>query len=168
MLVRSMSSWLLARSLLRRLTHRGSGRHATVIAKSAAISAAIVAGLSMAALSAVRAADPVPATKPALSEKDRIDALIQAVQRAPGLQFVRNGSAHDAAAAADHLRLKWEKAGDRIKTAEQFIVGIASKSSMTGTPYQVRWPDGRSELAEQFLRAELAKIDARARAGKSG
>jgi Family of unknown function (DUF5329) len=109
------------------------------------------------ALSAAARAEP-----PALpSEDQKIDALIAAVGELRGAVFVRNGSEYDGQAAANHLRLKRQKAGSRVKTADDFIRLCGSSSSMTGQPYEIRYADGRSEPAEVFLRARLAKLEGR-------
>jgi len=67
--------------------------------------------------------------------------LIQTVA-ASNVTFIRNGTEHSAAEAADHLRSKWKRARGKVKTLDQFIENIASKSSMSGRPYQVRTADG--------------------------
>ena len=48
------------------------------------------------------------------------------------------------AEGAQHLRDKLAKAGDRIKTIEDFIAGIASNSFLSGKPYLVKFADGPS------------------------
>jgi hypothetical protein len=93
-------------------------------------------------------------------EDQRITALISSVESLEGASFIRNGVAHDAKAAADHLRLKLGKAGARVKTAEDFIEGCASKSSITGVRYRIRQADGKEMDAAEFLREALKKIDA--------
>ncbi len=95
-----------------------------------------------------------------LTEQQKIDALIHSVETLPGAQFVRNGTAYDGKAAADHLRTKRNYAGDRIKTAIDFITCCASKSSMSGQPYQIRYTDGRTVDAEVYFRGELKRIEA--------
>ena len=101
------------------------------------------------------------AQQPALSDEQKIDALIQAVADLNGAVFIRNGSEYDAKAAADHLRLKRDKAGSRVKTPDDFIQLCGSISSMSGQPYQIRWADGRTETSESFLRARLAQLEGR-------
>ncbi len=96
-------------------------------------------------------------------QQARIDALITAVEKMPGGKFIRNGSEYDAATAAGHLRMKLSRAGERVKTAEDFIEGIASKSSVSGQPYRIRRAGGAEEDAGAFFRARLDEID---RAGK--
>lgn len=95
-----------------------------------------------------------------LTEQQKIDALIHSVETVPGAQFIRNGSAHDAKAAVEHLQMKRRYAGDRIKTASDFIDCCASRSSMTGLPYQIRFADGKTEDAAVFFRAQLKAIEA--------
>lgn len=51
--------------------------------------------------------------------------------------FVRNGTAHDPADAADHLRLKYSRGANYVDSAEQFIDRLASESSWSGKPYTV-------------------------------
>ena len=95
-----------------------------------------------------------------LTEQQKIDALIHRVETLPGAQFIRNGSAHDGKAAAEHLQMKRHYAGSRIKTAGDFIECCASRSSVTGLPYQIRFADGKTEDAAVFLRDELKLIEA--------
>src|SRR5215831_16816927 len=96
-----------------------------------------------------RAADIAPA------EKAKIEQLIASITSLPNAQFIRNGTAYDAPAAGDHLRLKLKNAGSRIKTADEFIRFCASTSSVSGEPYKIRFADGREVTAEQFLRQKL-------------
>jgi hypothetical protein len=93
-------------------------------------------------------------------EKFKIEALIAAVEAQPDAVFIRNGSEHRAAQAAAHLRMKWRRAGGRIRTADDFISHLATASSFTGRRYRIRFADGREVDAAVFFRGELAKIDA--------
>lgn len=95
----------------------------------------------------------------ALTEEQKIDALIHSVEVLPGAQFIRNGTVYDGKAAAEHLRMKRRYAGKRIKTAEDFIVCCASRSSASGKPYQIRLANGETVDAEAFFRAELKRIE---------
>lgn len=95
---------------------------------------------------------------PSARERQRIDALIAAVEKS-GLVFIRNGSEHSAADAASHMRLKFNNAGSRISTAEQFIDYLASKSSITGSPYFLKFPDGHTEKAGLWLHRKLKELD---------
>ena len=89
-------------------------------------------------------------------ESQEINYLITSIETLDNARFVRNGTAYDAKTAAGHLRLKLRNAGSRIRTAEDFIRYCASVSSITGTPYQIRFSDGRVVTSEAFLRLKLA------------
>lgn len=93
------------------------------------------------------------------SETQRIEHLIRSVEQLSNAKFIRNGTPYDAKAAGDHLRLKWREAGARVKTAQQFIELCASKSSVSGQPYQIRFADGKVVTSEAFLRAKLKELD---------
>ena len=95
-----------------------------------------------------------------LSEQERSAALLDAVGRS-GARFVREGREYSAAAGRRHLERKLRHAGDRVSTAEQFIEGIASRSSTTGRPYIVKFPSGNQMETGPWLRQRLAEIDAR-------
>ena len=88
--------------------------------------------------------------------KAEIDELITYVQTS-GVHFIRNGSEYSGAEGAQHLRDKLARAGDRIKTTEDFIFGIASKSSLSGRPYLVKFADGHTQPTGEWLRARLAE-----------
>lgn len=91
-------------------------------------------------------------------ETQEINYLITSIETLGNAQFVRNGTAYDSKTAADHLRLKLRNAGSRIRTAEDFIRYCASVSSVTGTPYQIRFSDGRVITSEVFLRQKLSEF----------
>jgi hypothetical protein len=93
-------------------------------------------------------------------EDARIDALLKGIASLEGATFVRNGEEHRAKDAADHLRSKLERSGERVKTAEDFIDGCATKSSVTGKPYKIRFADGVEKESGPYLHGELRKIDA--------
>ncbi len=93
-------------------------------------------------------------------EKAKVDYLIATVEALQGAQFIRNGSSYDAKAAAEHLRLKLATAGARIETAEDFIQQCASRSSISGKAYQIRFADGRVVTSESYLRQKLAEFAA--------
>ncbi len=107
---------------------------------------------------------PRPATErgtdpaPALSEKEKIEALIKHVEGLTDAVFVRNGSDYDAATAARFLRGKWDKDPD-VKTARDFIARVASVSSTTSRPYLIRFKDGHEVKSEEYLTKELEKIE---------
>jgi len=99
------------------------------------------------------------AAAPPPQEQSRIDRLIQLVESRKDMKFVRNGTEYDAADAAKFLRGKLEAMGREVTTAREFIERIASKSSMSGKPYHVKFADGRTMLASQFLGEELKRLE---------
>jgi hypothetical protein len=111
--------------------------------------------VALLAASLARATMPAPPT-----EAQRIEALITAVKHLEGATFIRNGSAHTAAEAADHLRLKWKNAGKRVRTAEDFIRYCATESSLSGRKYRIRLADGREMDSADWFKAELRRYDA--------
>ena len=94
-----------------------------------------------------------------LAEPERIAALLDAVERS-GAIFVREGAEYSGVEGRRHLERKLRHAGDRVKTAEDFIENIASRSSLTGRPYLVRLPTGEEMEAGVWLHRKLAEIDA--------
>lgn len=94
------------------------------------------------------------------AQEARVNAMLTELGKQSTLTFVRNGSEHSASEAESHLRLKLSKTRKRLNTAEQFIDNVASKSSISGTPYEVRIPGQSSEKADVYLHALLKKTDA--------
>lgn len=103
---------------------------------------------------------PMASRKP-LTEDQKIEALIAGVEKANGIQFFRNGSYHDAATAASHLRLKRKKAGSAVKTAVAFIDKLATKSSMSGEEYRIRYANGKEVKARDYFYAQLKAIESK-------
>ena len=98
-------------------------------------------------------------------EQRKIEYLIVTVADLGDATFIRNGQEYDAGHAAAHMRLKLRYAGDRVKTAQDFIVYCATGSSMSGVPYSIRFHDGRSVESATFLRGKLAEYEKRAATG---
>ena len=94
----------------------------------------------------------------ALSEDQKINLLYQEIRTSKAV-FIRNGVEYDAETAVSHLKRKRDYAGDRIKTARQFIEYLATKSSVTGIPYKIRFPDGREVESATFLLQTLQRIE---------
>ena len=92
-------------------------------------------------------------------EKSRIERLIRYIETRKDMKFIRNGSEYTCEEAAKFLRGKLESMGSEILTARQFIEQIASRSSMSGKPYQVRLADGTLIPTAQFLTEELARME---------
>jgi len=95
----------------------------------------------------------------AATEAQKIELLIQSVEQMKNAKFVRNGVEYDANAAGEHLRMKLRAAGSNVKTANDFIRLCASKSSVSGKPYQIRFSDGRVVTSGAFLRQKLKELN---------
>lgn len=93
-----------------------------------------------------------------LSESEKIDRLIESIRSMKGATFIRNGSEHSCEEAAAHLKAKWEKHGSKIKSAEDFITYLATKSSVSGEAYKIRFPDGREEPTAEVLQQALKQL----------
>jgi hypothetical protein len=88
--------------------------------------------------------------KSAESLDQTINYLIDYVTKAKAT-FVRNGTAHTPAEAADHIKAKYAHFKKDIKTPEDFIRLSASTSILTGKPYLVRLPDGKEMNLDAWL-----------------
>lgn len=113
----------------------------------------LITGLLLSSLGCVSIVLAEPNT-----ESAKIDRLIQKIRELEGAVFIRNGTEHSAQEAAEHLQLKRSKAGKRLQTAEDFIRYCATKSSLSGEPYLIRFKDGHSEPAAEFLRNYLKTL----------
>ena len=96
--------------------------------------------------------------KTQLTEKEKIEALISSIEDLKNAKFYRNGALYDATTAAKHLRMKYSKAGNKIKTASDFIEKIASKSSMTGQDYKIVFSDGKVIPARKYFYDKLKTL----------
>jgi len=75
-------------------------------------------------------------------------------------RFNRNGTWYRGQEAQGHLRTKYEYLVGKklVHGTEDFIVGAAEKSSMSGQPYQVQCPGQPAEPSAQWLRNRLNEM----------
>ena len=108
------------------------------------------------------AATMAAAADPAAAENHEIAELL-AVLGASSCQFYRNGSWHDGRAAETHLQRKYDYLRKRglAESAEQFIANGATKSSLSGTPYQVKCGNADPVSSAQWLGEQLALLRSR-------
>ena len=85
-----------------------------------------------------------------------IEHLLQYIDTSD-CSFIRNGKSHDSTDAGAHIRKKYDYVKGRIKTTEDFIRYAATKSSMSGRPYQVICNNEKMATAE-WLTRELARF----------
>jgi hypothetical protein len=90
---------------------------------------------------------------------DEIAYLIDFVRHSP-CTFIRNGSEYSGGAAADHIQEKYDYFKSKISTVEDFIERAASKSLLSGKPYEVRC-EGKTMPAADWIRAEDADYRAK-------
>jgi len=94
---------------------------------------------------------------PSSEEQARIERLITTVGAMNQVQFIRNGKAYNAEQAARFLRGKLKASTEQVHSVRDFIDHVATRSSTTGKPYLMRFPDGNEMPCAEFLNAELAK-----------
>jgi len=100
---------------------------------------------------------PSARADPSAIAQTEINYLLGYIE-ASGCEFYRNGSWHDSKMAEAHLRNKYEYLADRnlINFAEDFIEKAATKSSLSGRPYEIRCGGGEAVVSNQWLLKELA------------
>jgi hypothetical protein len=88
--------------------------------------------------------------------------------RASGCEFFRNGSWYAAPRAAEHLSRKYEYLAKRglAPTTEAFIERAATKSSVSGKPYQVRCAGQPVADSGKWFTEALARYRAQAAQGR--
>lgn len=96
-------------------------------------------------------------TSDTLSEEQKVDRLINYIRTLEGATFIRNNSEYKPEEAASHLQSKWQKHAAQVKTAEGFILKLASESS-SGTPYTIRFANGKTLTTREVLQEELQRI----------
>lgn len=106
-------------------------------------------------------APSLAAAAPPPAVEREIEGLFAALERS-GCRFSRNGTWYEAPRARDHLRRKYAYLRDRdaVRSAEQFIELAATKSSMTGRPYQVRCGAAAAQPSRVWFERELARLRA--------
>jgi hypothetical protein len=92
------------------------------------------------------------------STKAKIEALLAAVEKSDA-KFVRNGDEHTGKEAAEHMRRKYDHFKKEIKTPEDFIAKCATKSELSGKPYMIKLPDGKSIKAEDWMKGKLVELE---------
>lgn len=99
--------------------------------------------------------------EPIVRLDSEIGYLVVAIQRS-GCRFSRNGLEYDAAAAAEHLREKYAfvARGKPLGDTETVIERVATRSSITGRPYEVRCPGQDPVPLASWLRAALVRARA--------
>jgi len=71
--------------------------------------------------------------------------------------FIRNGKHYEAAAAEDHLRMKYRRGKRYASSSEEFIERLASKSSMSKKLYYIECEGDEKVPSGDWLRDRLAE-----------
>jgi pimeloyl-CoA synthetase len=100
------------------------------------------------------------AKKSIFTEDEKIKFLFAEIEKSEGkITFIRNGDEFSALEASKHMKKKLDYAGKEIKTANQFIEKIATKSYMTGNIYMVKLADGQKIESAKWLREILKRVE---------
>lgn len=100
-----------------------------------------------------------PASLAFMTEKEKIEHLIQDIAGLKDAKFIRNGKEHTAAEAITHLRTKLTAVEKEIKSADEFVEKVATKSSLSDEPYTIRMADGKLVQLAVYLRAKLEDLN---------
>ena len=95
--------------------------------------------------------------KKGLEARNEIERLIERVATSD-IGFVREEVTYTGTEAAAHLRKKLQWSGPDVITANDFIDKVASRSLLTGNPYLVKLPNGKTVKAKAWLRKMAADL----------
>lgn len=89
--------------------------------------------------------------------KKEIFLLLRKIEQSP-YEFIRNGISYDGKKAGKHFRWKYRYVAEKIKTPEEFIDHIATKSMQTNEKYFLKLSDKEVYPLGDILYNELAVI----------
>ena len=101
----------------------------------------------------------LPAHARESNEQQKIDYLINSVSTMQGAVFIRNGTQYDGKKAAEHLRKKLDYAGEKIKTANEFIDQCATASWLSKRRYSIRFSDGHTRDSAAYFHSKLKEYE---------
>jgi len=88
---------------------------------------------------------------------DRINQLIQAIETT-NCQFVRNGKSYTPEESIAHVSKKYRYFKDDIDSIDKFIELSATKSLISGRPYQVQCGTSEPELSSAWFTAKAMEL----------
>lgn len=102
---------------------------------------------------------PAVHAQPVSHVQTEVDALLDFVGKS-GCEFYRNGIWHDSKEAQSHLNDKYAylTARNLIKTTEDFIDKVATKSALSGQVYEVKCNKSPPITSKKWLNDELSHI----------
>jgi hypothetical protein len=92
-------------------------------------------------------------------EEEKINTLIRFVSGMKEEKFIRNGVEYDTEKAVKMIQYKYDKEKAHLKNATDFIERCATKSSTTGRPYQIKFPNGVVRNSEEVLKEKLKELE---------
>jgi len=92
-------------------------------------------------------------------EREKIRRLIE-ILGSSGSRLICGDREYAAPEAAQVLARKYDAVRDEVRTLDEFILKVASRSWISGREYRIRTPDGRERTARVWLREEARKLDA--------
>ena len=95
-----------------------------------------------------------------VSQVAEVQHLIEYL-RTSDCEMIRNGKAHSSEDGARHMRRKYDYFRGDISSTEEFIEYSATKSTMSGRPYQVQCPGKEPVNSADWLLRELNSFRSR-------
>ncbi len=89
--------------------------------------------------------------------KTEIDHLLNYLKNQKG-EFIRNGKSHTPEKAVEHIIKKYNHHKKEITTTEKFIELCASKSILSGKPYEYKNEKGESTEVSALLTKALKEF----------
>ena len=93
----------------------------------------------------------------AVPEDTKIEQLLALIEGMDDAILIRNGTEYSPKDGALHLRDKWLR--NETESARKFIEDHASRSSESGEPYKVLFPNGTTVPLGDYLRERLGEIE---------
>lgn len=89
-----------------------------------------------------------------LKERKKIETLLLMIEKSD-VKFIRNDEIHSPKEAAIHLRSKYERVKDEIRSYDEFISEIASKSTVSGEDYFIQLKSGEKMKAFDWYKSKM-------------
>ncbi len=99
-------------------------------------------------------------TNPNKVEYAKIEYLIERIRHSP-LAFIRNGETYAGYTAAQLIDWKYRHRRNEIRNAQDFIQKLATRSSTSGQPYLIQFPNGVTCFACDVLENELHLLESK-------
>jgi Family of unknown function (DUF5329) len=126
-----------------------------------------IRSLKIAVLALTLASAPLARAEPPAIVQQEIDYLLRYIGDS-ACEFKRNGSWNTAKAAQAHVRMKYDSllSQGQIETTKDFIDHAATKSSLSGQPYEIKCGADSPIPSNLWLNNELARYQAQTSAGR--